>query len=327
MREIYSRSPVLLGTLALVLLIGLPGPFARAGEAEWTGSFEMDTPPPLGGGFGEDTHSEVADGVLHVVDPSTARGSGHCFHVSWEAEPEQEAVVEARVKVVSAEGDAGVCILLANGVNEELVEFQTDGVRLRYAELTHKMDTTDDFHIYRASIRGDDVKLWVDGRLALDGSGKFTHPAYEHRDRFSFGSASSSATGESYWDWVRFRSPLKPQVATPPPGAEIIDIYREPDTYAVFPSIRMDPETERLAVSFRAGGPRSHINSKGSGHVTMSSEDGGRTWREGAGVPWKYFTGPDGRLISVGCKWWQEHPAEERKKLEEQGYVVRDVRE
>jgi len=195
MREIYSRSPVRLGTLALVLLIGLPGPFARAGEAEWTGSFEMDTPPPLGGWFGEDTHSEVADGVLHVVDPSTARGSGHCFHVSWEAEPEQEAVVEARVKVVSAEGDAGVCILLANGVNEELVEFQTDGVRLRYAELTHKMDTTDDFHIYRASIRGDDVKLWVDGRLALDGSGKFTHPAYEHRDRFSFGSASSSATG------------------------------------------------------------------------------------------------------------------------------------
>lgn len=323
-----QSSYALLSVLTVMTALAASLPFVgRCDDTPWTGSFEMDTPPPVGGWFGEGTHSEVADGVLHVVDESAARGSGHAFQVAWEADPAQEATVEARLKVVSVEGGPGVCMLLANGVNEELVEFETDGVRLRYAELTHEMDTTGDFHVYRASVHGSDVKLWVDGKLALDGTGKLTHPAHEGRNQFSFGSASSDATGASYWDWVRFRSPLVPQMATPPPGAEIIDIYREPDSYAVFPSIRMAEETGRLAVSFRAGGPRSHINSKGAGHVSMISDDGGRTWSEGGGVPWRRFTGPDGRFIGVGCKWWQEHPVQEREQLEEQGYVVRDVRE
>lgn len=311
----------------LILMAAVLGTVALADQAEWTGSCEMDGPPALGGWFGEQTSSEVQDGVLHIVDPSTARGSGHCFEIEWEAEPDQEAIAEARMRVVAAEGAAGVCLLLANGVNEEIVEFETDGVRLRYAELTHEMDTTDDFHVYRATAQGGDVKLWVDGEMVLDGPGRFTHPAYEGRNRLSFGSASSNATGESYWDWVRFRSPLVVQISAVPPGAAIIDIYRQPDTYAVFPSLGMDPETERLATGFRAGGPRSHINAQGAGHVTMSSEDGGRTWAEGPRLSSPPFTGPDGRQIRVACKWWQHHPAEERAELEAQGYEVRDVRE
>jgi hypothetical protein len=29
----------------------------------------------------------------------------------------------------------------------------------------------------------------------------------------------------------------------------------------------------------------------------------------------------------VRCKWWQEHPADQRAELEQQGYEVHDVRD
>lgn len=310
----------------LVLLAAAEVAVCGADEEQWTASYDMDTPPALGGWFGEQTSSEVRDGVLRIVDPSTQRGSGHCFQIEWAADPEREAVAEARMKVVAVQGAAGVCMLLANGVHEELIEFETGGVRMRHAGLWHEMDTTDDFHIYRAKIQGRDVRLWVDGELALDGAGKLTLPAHAGRNQLAFGSASSSATGESWWDWVRFRSPLVVQSAAAPPGAEVLDIYRQPDTYAVFPSLRLDPHSGRLATSFRAGGPRSHIDAQGARSVTMSSEDGGRTWVEGPGIPSPPFVGPNGRQIRVACKWWQHYPAEQRAALEAQGYAVRDVR-
>ena len=155
--------------------------------------------PALGGWFGEGTHSEVQDGVLHVVDESSARGSGHAFHVEWEADPEQEAVVEVRLKVVDARDLAGVCLWLSNGAHEEGIDFKPDGVWLNFADLKHDMDTTDDFHFYRVTIQGDDLTLHVDGELAIDAPDKFVHQAHSRRNQLSFGSASSTATGET-WD-------------------------------------------------------------------------------------------------------------------------------
>ena len=293
---------------------------------DWSMSFDMDQPPLIGGWQSTDTRHEVKDGVLRIVDNSSERGSGHCFQIDWQADPAQEAVVEARLKVVSSQGDAGVCLWVSNGVNEEGVQFHTDGIDLAFAKLKYELDTTADFHVYRLTFKGQDLKLYVDDKLALDATGKVTHPAHQGRSQFTFGSASSAAQGESLWDYVRFKSPLELQKAAPPPGMEQITIYREPDTYAVFPSLRMDEATGRLSVSFRAGGPKSHIDAKGAGSVQMVSDDGGKTWQKGPMLPGKPFTGPNGRQVRIWCKWWQEHPAEKRAELEKTGYLVRDVR-
>jgi len=317
----------LLRALTVALALGTFGP--RAGmcdDVEWTASFDMQTVPGLGGWFGEDTSSSVEDGVLHIVDDSSERGSGHCFQVEWEADREQESIVEASLKVVSAEGSAGVCFWLSDGVHEEGVNFSPEGIDLVFAEVTYEMDTTDDFHLYRVTIAGDDLKLWADDELVIDASGLFTHEANKGRNQLSFGSASSNAKGESLWDHLSFRSALVVQTATPPPGLQLVDIFREDDTYAVFPSVRMDETTGRLSTGFRAGGPRSHINSEGAGHVSMVSDDGGLSWERGPMIPGKPFNGPDGRLIGIGCKWWQEFPDDQRDDLKEQGYQVHDVR-
>ncbi len=293
---------------------------------DWTLSFDMDQAPLIGGWQSTLTRHEVKDGVLRIVDDSTERGSGHCFQVSWQADPAQEAVVEARMKVVSSEGDAGVCLWVSNGVNEEGVQFHTDGIDLAFAKLKYTLDTTKDFHVYRVTLKGQDLKLYVDDKLALDATGQATAPAHQGRNQLTFGSASSAAKGESLWDYVRFKSPMELQQATVPPQTEQVTIFREPDTYAVFPGLRMDETTGRLATSFRAGGPKSHLDAKGAVSVSMVSDDGGKTWQKGPMLPGKPFVGPNGRQVRVWCKWWQEHPAEKREELQKQGYLVRDVR-
>jgi len=319
---------VLVAFVGLIALILGAFVIGSAQEIQWTKTYNMDKYPGIGGWFGQKTHAEAENGVLRVVDPSSDGGEGHCFSIEWGAAADKEAIAEARMKVVSAEGNAGVALWVSNGVHEEGVQFQTDGVNLAFSGLKYNMDTTDDFHVYRVTIKGNDLKLYVDGKLAIDASGKFTHEAVNGRSQLSFGSVSSSAKGESLWDYVRFKSPLviETQSGKTPPEMENITIFREPQTYAVFPSIRRDKKTDKLSVHFRAGGPRSHINSQGARSVTMVSTDGGKTWKEGPGVPGKPFKGPNGRLIRVACKWWQEHPASEREQLEKEGYYVANVR-
>jgi sialidase-1 len=311
-------------TLALVCSAA---PSVAAEDVVWTQTYDMTRHPGLSGWLGDNTSDEVKEGVLRIVDGSTVAGSGHCFQVDWEASPAREAVVEARVKVISCVGEAGVCLWVSNGVNEDGLTLYPDRVELAFAKLKYDLDTTADFHVYRLTIQRHDLKLSVDGKLALDATGKFTHEAYQGRNELSFGSASSAATGESLWDYVRFRSPFRVQVGRRPPGLRTTTIFREPDTYAVFPSLYLEPRTERLYTSFRAGGPRSHINAAGSGTVSMVSDDGGKTWQRGEAAPSTPFTGPHGRQVRVWCKWWQEHPADQRAALEQQGYEVHDVRE
>lgn len=300
---------------------------APAAQSAWTEEFNMDREPPAGGWFGEGTSHELRDGLMRVVDASSASGAGHCFLIDWEADPAQETVVEARVKVIRAQSEAGVCLWVSNGVNEEGIDLKTDGVRLTFSKLEYPLDTTAAFHAYRVVLKGQDLKLYVDDKLALDATGKFTAPAHGGRNQLGFGSASSSAQGVSVWDYVRFRSALRPEPVRKPPVMEQVTIFHEPDTYSVFPGLSYDEATGRLGVSFRAGGRRSHIDAKGSRSVQMVSDDGGKTWHAGTPPSGKPFTGPNGLWIGVSCKWWQEHPASEREKLKQQGYLVEDVRE
>ena len=318
---------MLLGVLVVGVLSATT--VRSAEEGEWTKTYDMSKMPACGGWFGKTTSGTVEDGILRIVDASSEGGEGHCFDVEWMADPKQEAIAEARIKVISSEGDAGVGLWVCNGVNEDGIQLHTDGFDMPLSGLKYSMNTTDDFHVYRVAIKGNDIKVYVDGALAVDGTGKFRGEAVNGRNVLSFGSGSSAAKGESLWDYVRFTSPMVAEMQTgqKPPEMEQVTVFREAGTYSVFPSLSHDPQTDKLSTSFRAGGPKSHVDSLGARSVTMVSTDGGKTWSEGEGIPGEPFKGPEGRLINVACKWWQEHPATERDELEKQGYYVYNVRE
>lgn len=314
------------GALGLILLLSCQGALAASGD-DWTMIYPMDVMPATGGWFGVGTtRATIKDGVLHIVDDSDAPGSGHMYQIEWGADPASEAVAEVRMKVVASQGDAGVALWLSNGVREEGIQFYTDRLKLAFAGIQYPMNTTRRFHVYRATIRGEDLKVYVDGKLAIDATGRFINKAHQGRNLFGFGSASSTAKGESLWDWVRFRSPLQQQIGAKPPEVEQVTIFRQEDTYAVFPSLQHEVGTDRLAVSFRAGGPKSHFNPEGASNLTFVSEDGGRSWKPGSPLPSRHFSAPNGRLLGVNCKWWQYYPGTDRERLQAQGYRVEGVR-
>ncbi len=173
-------------------------------DAAWDVEYECDTNPPVpwSGDSGQGCEATMQDDTLLIADRSTQRGSYLYYGFPWMADPEVGAAAEMRVRVIS--GRSGM--IIANGAGEDMVHLYPDRITLRHGDIEHEMDTTDAFHDYRVEIQGEDIRVYVDDELALDGSGTFTTPAHSGRNVLSFGASSSGTTGAALWERVRVRS-------------------------------------------------------------------------------------------------------------------------
>ena len=161
---------------------------------------ELPTSPWSSDLLKENLACEVDDGALRIADRGTEAGDYFYWSYPWNADPDREAVVEASVQVVSGWNN----IIVSNGRAYERVALYPDRVGLYEARLEHRMDTTGDFHTYRVVLKGDDIRVFVDDRLCLDGTGKFTKPLPGRND-IRFGAANSPSLGEAYWRSVKLR--------------------------------------------------------------------------------------------------------------------------
>jgi len=277
--------------------------------------FASDMQPITGGSLMATT--KIADGMLHVVDKGTQPGDRVSMDRAWFADPEIGSAAEARVRVVSCKGMAGVDLCFSDGVHEDILTLYTDRIELHSAKLSHAMDTTNAFHVYRVDIRGTNVSVMADGKKVMDGTGRFTQPAHSRRNRLSWGAGSSAATGEAFWDWVRWT--VTPIRRTPEeydvPGAKHYVVYKQADRYACFPSLSMDPDAGTLFTSFSSKEQASHFVTAGTVGVKMESRDKGATWSEipaiptsaRSAMPSETFTAPDGALVRIrqnGRRWF-----------------------
>ena len=173
-------------------------------DAEWDVVWECDTAPPVpfNGGSAPGCEATMQDDALLIADTSTERGSYLYYGYPWDAGPERLVVAELTARVVS--GRSGV--LISNGVAEDALHLHPDRIALSFAGIEHAMDTTDDLHTYRIEIEGDDIRIYVDDALVLDGGGTFTEPANAGRNKLSFGASSSGTTGAALWEQVRLRT-------------------------------------------------------------------------------------------------------------------------
>ncbi|MDD4102935.1 MAG: sialidase family protein [Kiritimatiellae bacterium] len=273
---------------------------------------------PLSGGG--NAVAIVSNGLFHVKDSGTQAGDMVAMSQQWRACPQAGAAVEARVKVVSCKGMAGVMLGFSDGAHEDILTLYTDKIELNHAKLAYSMDTTVDFHVYRVEIKSNDVCVAVDGVAVIEGTGVFKHPAHEGRNRVSYGAGSSGATGEAFWDWVRWTE--APAVLKawerPVKGATHHVIYKEPGKYACFPSLLSDPETGNLYASFGIKGTATHFVTADTRSGRMMSADGGVTWSETkelpksavSDMPGPTFTAADGALVRIGQYWRRWYPME-----------------
>ncbi|NLX98945.1 MAG: hypothetical protein GXY83_22600 [Rhodopirellula sp.] len=174
---------------------------SKSWDLECVCTEELSAPWVRGRGTSS-TSTAMRDGALVIADKGTEQGSYLYYSYPWGADPARTAVVEATAKVVADKS----AIIVANGVAEQEVRLYPDQITTRHAGLTYAMDTTDAFHTYRIEIQAQDIRVFVDGVLRLDGVGKFTHPASSARNAVLFGAASSNETGEASWRAIRLRS-------------------------------------------------------------------------------------------------------------------------
>ncbi len=274
----------------LVITVGVlsASALAAANDLPWRPFYEAGQwDPYVTAWIGDGTRSAAVDDGLLIVDESTRAGSGRLYQLAWQADPTIGARLAAKLRVKACGAPWGVCLAVADGVHEEGLTIYPDRLQLEHARRSVPFNAADGDHVYCLQIVRTDLRLWVDDRLVIDAAGQFTHPAYGQppRNQCSFGSGSSTATGEAVWRWVRFESsrPLAVKPASRPlPGltvtmGETIDLVPGA-TYGSLFRYR----DGRLAVQNRL------------------STDGGRTWGRGAGPHTGAFEFADGEVIAPG---------------------------
>ena len=271
----------------LFLLLALsPLPAGAAEKGPWHVFYEERFRlAPTGTWLGAQTRSERTPEGLRVVDPSTEKESGRLYFHAWQVDPKQGASVEVRLKAVAASAPWGACVNVADGVHEEDVSFFPDRVMLSYANLSAGFPAGDGFHTYRITFRGEEIRVWADDRLLLDGKGRFTHPVISPaRNRLAFGASSSTATSESVWQRVRFQGGRVdlPRISAPRvPGLSV----RREETVVIQPGASYANMFRFAQGMLQVGGRR--------------STDGGRTWAD-AGGPWVGACPlPDGEVVAL----------------------------
>ncbi|QDT32916.1 glycoside hydrolase family 10 protein [Thalassoglobus polymorphus] len=151
----------------------------------------------------ERTIDTLVDGTLLIADRGTASGEYCYFRMPWGAEPASETVAEFRVKTISGSS----FVIVSNGVSGERLTLAPDHISLFHnRKIRYEMDTTSDFHTYRLVLNGEDLQVYVDGTLRLDGKGQLKPRTGYRRNEVAFGASNSTDVGEAYWDDVKVRT-------------------------------------------------------------------------------------------------------------------------
>jgi hypothetical protein len=185
-------------SLAMLLLV----PAHAAADPPTTVSLDFDQLP--GGEWGHETCTEsatgVAGGVLTIDAPSCVdefldrHGSGSAWHD--QVDNRRGWTVEARLRI------APTVIWINDHTEVVNIGFGPGAVCLSYPDFVQvPMDTTDAFHVYRITGKGDRIRLFVDGRKVIDhrltvvGAGS---------DVLMFGHGDPSTPAVSSWDYFRY---------------------------------------------------------------------------------------------------------------------------
>jgi len=298
----------------------------------WDGVYEGDVRPSLASpawseNQGAECEMTQEDGLLHLVDRGTMSGSICHIGRGLRIMPADVLTVEARLRVVSASGENGVAILLANGAREEVFNFLPGRVVTRYSKQEASFDTTDGFHVFRVVIEGEDYALFADAELLVNGAGLFTQAADGGREEIRAGAISSAPTGESYWDYLRYRVEQRgprEEIATEASARHVV-VFKEMGVYACFPSL-LRASDGALYTQFGANTIATHWSHGGT--RGMVSRDDGKTWRRVATseVPVNpaYFSS-DGMGVRAQCNGYRYAEPSEREAIEARGVEVRDT--
>lgn len=164
---------------------------------------------------------KIVNNTLYLGDCSKREDGINPLAYPWIVDGDKKIYVEAKLKVKWSSAPLGICIRIANGKHVEWLDFSRNKISLMLAGLEYKMNTTDKFHDYRVELEGKNIEVYVDGKLRINGKGKFITkatntsywykfangaPARWNKCSLMFGPGSGKGTGAAYWKGIRYHS-------------------------------------------------------------------------------------------------------------------------
>jgi len=173
----------------------------------------------------ETTGVSIVDGTLHINDQNTYHGSAIHYKREWNVVPEFINVAEFDIKGVSCSGKAsggypigfaGIFFGISDGKHNigytlypnRVVSSYTNNLGNPIIGSTYYVDTTTGFNTYKVIIEDGIAKLFINEELILEES---AGAGIGDIKGINFGSGSSAATGEAFFDEIRAyttRSPI-----------------------------------------------------------------------------------------------------------------------
>lgn len=113
--------------------------------------------------------------------------------------------IEAQVKNINSAAAGGQVIYWADNIKREYLNFFAAYVKFGYGGLTYPLDTTDDFHKYRITAVGTDLKLYIDNVLRISASLSATNTGALDSMLY-FGDYYATYGGRCQWGYIKYNT-------------------------------------------------------------------------------------------------------------------------
>lgn len=152
---------------------------------------------------------KVERGLL-FLDTIENNNDSLVFSKHWEANASTGLIVEARLKVdkyIGAANLGGSAIWVGDDSSEEVLLITSNGISLYGSKLNYMWlsgEKMEDYHVYRIEAKNNNIKVYIDGELKIDGTGQYGVNHWTSRNWIAFGDGSRGASSKTTWDYIKY---------------------------------------------------------------------------------------------------------------------------
>ncbi len=135
-------------------------------DVVWIKEYDGAAEPDSGGNYDwtlGGTDSVSSDGDILTLNTVGIGTRYNYYSQAPDVNFDNGFTLEARVKIIDCETTGFFLILISDGTQDEHVVFKLFEDKIDVRGTQYNMNTTDDFHIYRITVSGTTIKVYVDG--------------------------------------------------------------------------------------------------------------------------------------------------------------------
>jgi len=160
--------------------------------------------------------------------------------------------LEARLKVDRTRDQSRFELYVSDRHATEALNITDRRIGTYYSHIYYDMNTGDDFHVYRLAARGDDLRVYVDGRLVINGKRAYLgRRAYHYRGHDANAIRFGGYRMHGWMDYVRFTA----KGAYAPDGS-VETFPAQPSAGKVIPPEPLQYLVDRVDATLRADDPK-----------------------------------------------------------------------